>query len=180
MKTDMLDDIRINVNGESKSIYDTFRDIYRNQLDNLDRGSIRGINKEYAILRNAVDEADNSIFKSAKTKGLEVDPEASAMVNLRRIEGDALSTPYFQEVAGMLDDMSRQFGYAGAKPVDLIRFAEDLRTIYPETIPTAGHTGSIRTALGGSKIMDLIDGALGAGKLGPKDQQKALRELLAD
>jgi hypothetical protein len=179
MKTDMLDDVMIKVNGETKSIYDTFRDIYRNQLDNLDDGKIRAINKDYAILRNTIDEADNSIFKTSRTKGIEIDPSDSAMVNLRRLEGEALSTPYFQKVADTLDTTSRVLGYNGAKPRDLITFAEDLRAIYPDTVPKAGFTGSIRTAVKPS-VLDLADKALGAGTLQAKDQQKALRKLLSE
>lgn len=179
MKTDMLDDIRINVNGESKSIYDTFRDIYRNQLDNLDDGRIRAINKDYAILRNTLDEADNSIFKTSRTRGIELDPEASAMVNLRRLEGDALSTPYFQEVAKRLDSTSRVLGYEGAKPSDLITFAEDLRAIYPDTVPKAGFQGSIRTAIKPG-LLDIADKVVSAGAPGVKDQQKALRSMIDD
>jgi hypothetical protein len=182
MKTEMLDDVYIKVNGETRSIYDTFRDIYRNQLDNLDNGTIRAINKDYAILRNTIDEADNSIFKTSRTKGIELDPSASAMVNLRRLEGEALSTPYFRKVADMLDRTSRGLGYSGAKPSDLIIFAEDLRAIYPDTIPKAGFTGSIQTASSVLKpsITGLIDTVLGVGTSGVKDQQKALRNLLEE
>jgi hypothetical protein len=99
------------------------------------------------------------------------------MVNLRRLEGDALSTPYFQEVATRLDDMSRQYGYKGAKPSDLITFAEDLRKIYPDTIPSAGFQGGIRTAIKPGAL-DLLEKTLSVGKLTEKDQQRALRELL--
>jgi hypothetical protein len=172
-----LDDILIKADGGTKSIYDTFRDVYRSTLDQIDDGNIRALNKDYAVLRNLVDEADNSIFKTSRTMGIKVDPEASAAVNLRRLEGEALSTPYFKEVADRLDTTSRTYGYDGAKPSDLVVFAEDLRTIYPDTVPKTGFQGSIRTAIKPS-LMDVADKVLNAGTVGPKDQQRALRELL--
>jgi hypothetical protein len=100
------------------------------------------------------------------------------MVNLRRLEGEALSTPYFQEVAKRLDDMSRQFGYKGSSPAELITFAEDLRKMYPDTIPSAGFQGGIRTATGMPRLLDLADKVLGAGTPNVTDQQKALKALL--
>lgn len=173
-KVQNLDDIFINVNGERTSIYDAFRDIYRNALDNLDAGRIRGINKQYATYRTVVDELDNTIFRTAKTLA-DLDPSQSAAVNLRRVGGDALSTPQFQQAAQQLDDMARQLGYEGADPAELIRFSEDLKKIYPETTSFAGLPGSIKTG-----IADIAVDALNAGKPQLRDQQESLQKLIEE
>ena len=72
-----------------------------------------------------------------------------------------------------MDETARALGYKGANPADLIDFAEELRKIYPETIPPTGFQGGIRTSISGfiEKVAEL-------GAPGAKDQQKALRELI--
>lgn len=172
MKIDNLDDILIKSGDGAASIYDTFRDVFRESLDDIDNGNIRALNRQYAIYRTAVDEMDNSLFKTAKTK-LDIDPADSAAINLRRIEGEALSTPQFQKAVETLDVISRANGYDGPRVADLVSFGEELRKLYPETIPKTGFQGGIRTGM-----RDLAERALNLGKPDYTDQRAALRALI--
>jgi len=167
-----IDDIIIKKpDGTTTSIYSAFKDMFSETLDEISP-EIRDINREYATYRNIVDEIDNSILKSSKTN-LNINPAESASINLRRVSGEALSTPYFQEVARLMDATARKLGYNGADPVRLINFAEDLRKLYPEAIPRTGFQGGIRTG-----VSDLADRLIQAGAPNAQDKQKAIKEIL--
>ena len=171
-----LDDILVKVTKEdgtvgTDSIYNLFRDVYRTQLDELSP-EMRAINTEYAKYRQFVDEMDNTIFKSSKTNQ-NIDPSLSAAINLRRIESNALSQPLFKQTADEMDRLARELGYEGSTPSELLQFALELETIYPNTVPKAGFSGGIRTG-----IMGALEKVADVGAPNLKDQQRALRGLL--
>jgi len=171
-----LDDILVKVTKEdgtvgTDSIYNLFRDVYRTQLDELSP-EMRAINTEYAKYRQFVDEMDNTIFKSSKTNQ-NIDPSLSAAINLRRIESNALSQPLFKQTADEMDRLARELGYEGSTPSELLQFALELETIYPNTVPKAGFSGGIRTG-----IMGALEKVVDVGAPNLKDQQRALRGLL--
>ena len=72
-----------------------------------------------------------------------------------------------------MDKYSRGLGYKGASPKDVAEFAQEMRKLFPETIPKTGFSGGIKTGLG-----DLIETVSKAGTPNYADRQKALRNLL--
>lgn len=172
---DQLDNIFLKVNDKDVNAFQLFRGIYRNQLDNL-APEIRDLNSQYRVLRTAVDDAENSIFKTPKFEATKTtDPAEFAKVNLRRLAGEAQSSPAYQAVVENMDAMARKLGYTGAKADELIYFAQELRKLYPETIPPTGFVGGIRTG-----VIDIAERVLRAGEPNVKDQQKALRSMLEE
>lgn len=169
--------VLVSVNGETRNIFDVLRDVYRSPLDNISP-EIRGLNQEYAIYRTMVDLTDETVFKTAKLNGIEIDPAAQAAVNLRRLDTEALSQPAFLSVTRKLDDMARQNGYVGPKPEELVYFSNDIRPLFPNSSTVAapgGFYGSIRSAVSG-----VADRLLKMGAVTPEDQLKALREILGE
>lgn len=168
-----LDNIFLNVNGQDVNAFRIFRDIFRNQLDNLSP-EMRQLNNQYRVLRTTINDMENSIFKSPNFEATKVtDPAEFAKVNLRRLAGEAQSSPAYQTAVEEMDVLARQLGYEGARGDDLIYFAQELRKLYPQTIPPTGFTGGIRTSLRG-----IVENVLEAGKPDIKDQQEALRGLI--
>lgn len=169
---DQLDNIFINVNGEDVNAFRLFRDVYRNQLDNLSP-EIRDLNNQYRIVRQMIDDAENSIFRSPNFEATRTtDPAEFAKVNLRRLAGEAQSTPAYQAVVEQMDQLARQLGYEGARADDLIYFAQELRKLYPETIPPTGFQGI------STRISDVAERVLKTGAPNEADRQRALRELI--
>jgi hypothetical protein len=72
-----------------------------------------------------------------------------------------------------MDAISRQLGYTDAKPKDVAAFAQEIRELYPESVPRAGFSGGIK-----SGIVDILQSVSSAGKADASDQRKALRQLL--
>jgi hypothetical protein len=166
-------DIRIDVNGESYSMFRVFRDIYSNQLENLSP-ELRQLNSQYRNVVTLIDDIEDSIIKTPNfnvTKS--TDPSEFAKVNLRRIFGESQSSPAYEAIADEMDTISRQLGYADARPKDVAAFAQEIRELYPESVPRAGFSGGIK-----SGIADILQSVSGAGKADVIDQRKALRALL--
>jgi hypothetical protein len=179
-RMDGLQDIIVDVNGENKNLFQLFRESYTNQLENINP-RIRELNKQYRDSRVLLDDIEDTILKGGNYESLKgVDQAQFAKTNLRRIMGEAQSSPAYTEILSKMDARARELGYTGAKAEDLIYFAEELRKIYPETIPKTGFQGGIRTGIGGSKTLEMLEKVMGAGKPNTVDQQRALREMLED
>ena len=74
-----------------------------------------------------------------------------------------------------MDTVARTLGYADAKPKDVAAFAQELRELYPESVPRTGFAGGIRASISGllEKITDI-------GAPNTLDQRRALKALLDD
>lgn len=161
----------------NKSLFGVFRDIYSNKLDTISP-EVKVLNSKYRQLSNLTDDVENSILKTPNFKATKlVDPAEFAKVNLRRIFGEAQSSPAFEAVANAMDAASRGLGYKGASPKTVAEFAQEIRKLFPDTIPATGFQGGIKTGVKGA-AMDIINKAINAGIPNLKDQQKALRGLL--
>lgn len=161
----------------SKSLFSVFRDVFSKNLEN---GSpeIRELNKKYRDLSLVTQDIEDSILKMPNfniTKS--ADQAEFAKVNLRRIFGEAQSSPAFEAIADQMDALSRQLGYADASPKQVAEFAQELRKLYPESVPKAGFTGGISSGIKGA-LGSAIEATLKAGTPNLKDQRKALIELL--
>jgi len=157
----------------SKSIFSVFRDIFSKKLDDISP-EVKALNKQYRDLVLITDDIEDSIFRTPNfnvTKS--ADGAEFAKVNLRRIFGEAQSSPVFEAVADKMDELARQLGYADATPKQVAAFAQELRKLYPDTIPKTGFSGGIRAG-----IPELIEYVSKAGVPNAIDQRKALRELL--
>jgi hypothetical protein len=172
-KADQIADVIIEFgDGQKTDLFRAFRDVYSNQLDTLGP-EIKELNKKYRNVATLIDDIENSIFK---TPDFEVtkntDPAEFAKVNLRRIFGEAQSSPAYEAIADEMDAISRQLGYDGPTPKEIAAFAQEIRALYPETIPKTGFQGLSKSAF------DIAADILGAGKADTRDQQKALRALV--
>lgn len=168
-----LKDIFVDVNGQNSNIYRVFRDVYSNQLDNLSP-EMRNLNSQYRAIANLLEDVEDSIIKTPNfniTKS--TDPAEFARVNLRRIFGEAQSSPVYEAIADKMDEVARTLGYTDASPKEIAAFAQEIRELYPESVPRTGFAGGLRSGL-----MDIAEKVLGAGKADVEDQRKALRALL--
>lgn len=173
-KFEGLGDIIIEtLDGNKQSIFKTFRDIYSGTLDDVSP-EMRVLNKQYAELSNLTDDIEDSILKTPNFNVVKsTDPSEFAKVNLRRIFGEANSSPAFEAVADIMDEAARKLGYEKATPKQVAAFAQRIRELYPDTIPATGFTGSVKLGL-----KDIAEGVINAGAPNFKDQQKALRGIL--
>lgn len=168
-----LGDIRVDVNGDNMSMFRVFRDIYANQLENLSP-ELRKLNSQYRNISTLIDDIEDSIIKTPNFNITKSANEAEfAKVNLRRIFGESQSSPVYEAIADEMDAISRQLGYTDAKPKDVAAFAQEIRELYPESVPRAGFAGGIK-----SGVIDLLTSATEAGKADVIDQRKSLRALL--
>lgn len=170
-----LGDLRVDVNGQNMSMFRIFRDIYANQLENLSP-ELRKLNSQYRNVSTLIEDIEDSIVKTPNfnvTKS--TDPAEFAKVNLRRIFGESQSSPAYEAIADEMDIVSRQLGYADAKPKDVAAFAQELRELYPEITPRTGFQGGLRAG-----FADIAEKILGAGKASEVDQREALKKLLED
>jgi len=159
--------------GQTTDLFRAFRDVYSNELDVLSP-EIKKLNSQYRNVATLLEDIENSIFKTPNfeiTKN--TDPSEFAKVNLRRIFGEAQSSPVYEAIADEMDTISRQLGYEGASPKEVAAFAEEIRALYPEKVPKAGFQGGIRAGLS-----DIAGAIMEAGKADTTDQRKALRALL--
>jgi hypothetical protein len=166
-------DLLIETPEGTKSMFNVFRDIYSSKLDGISP-EIKKLNAKYRQLATITDDIEDSIFKTPNfnvTKS--TDPAEFAKVNMRRIFGEAQSSPVFEAVADQMDAFARELGYAGATPKQVAEFAEYIRKLYPETTPKAGFQGGIKAGLS-----DILEKVTSMGTPDITDQQKALRELL--
>lgn len=170
-----IGDLIIETPDGAKSMFSVFRDIYSSKLDGISP-EIRALNNQYRKLAQVTDDIEDSIFKTPNfnvTKS--VDPAEFAKVNLRRIFGEAQSSPTYQAIADIMDKTSRQLGYEGATPKQVTEFAEYIRKLYPETIPKTGFQGGIRAG-----VSDIIEAVSKVGTPNIADQRKALQGLFED
>jgi len=177
-----LDTIMVNANGENTSIYRLFRNVFNEKLDVLDP-ELRSLNSQYRAFKQMDGDITDTILKTSKLN-TNIDPAASAAINLKRITGEAMSTPGFGKVASELDVIARELGYTGSNPSDLMRFSMELRKYYPENIPAGGFTGSIKAGVDASKAIQggffrtAVEIVLKAGAPNVTDQQRAIRAML--
>jgi len=173
-RTDAVQDVIITTaDGQTTDLFRAFRDVYSTELDVLSP-EIRNLNSQYRNVVTLLDDIENSIFKTPNfeiTKS--TDPAEFAKVNLRRIFGEAQSSPAYEAIADEMDTISRQLGYADASPKEVAAFAEEIRALYPENTPRAGFQGGIRAG-----ISDIAGAIMEAGKADQTDQRAALRALL--
>jgi hypothetical protein len=168
-----IGDLRVTANGQDMSLFRVFRDVYSNQLENV-APEIRDLNRQYRNLATLTDDIEDSIIKTPNfniTKS--TDAAEFAKVNLRRIFGEAQSSPAYEAIADEMDTVARQLGYADAKPKDIAAFAQEIRELFPEATPRTGFTGGIRAG-----ISDIIERVSEIGTPNAQDKIKALRELL--
>lgn len=165
--------------GSNTSIFDAFRGIFSSILDEVSP-EMRDLNRQYAQLARLTDDVENSIFRAPNFNVVkETDPAKFAEKNLRRLISDAQSAPTYTEIASQMDDIARQLGYIGAKPHDLIEYAEILRRLYPDTVPKNSFSGGISTGLTG--LLSTTAGAVArAGKISVKDQREAILRIIKE
>jgi len=173
-RSDAVQDVLItSADGQTTDLFRAFRDVYSSELDVLSP-EIKKLNSQYRNVATLLDDIENSIFKTPNfeiTKS--TDPAEFAKVNLRRIFGEAQSSPSYEAIADEMDTISRQLGYADASPKEVAAFAEEIRALYPENIPKAGFQGGIRAG-----VTDIASSLMEAGKADQTDQRAALRALL--
>jgi len=163
-------------NGDLKSMFQIFREVYSNKLDTLSP-EIRELNRQYRESVLLLDDLDNTILKSPGNITNTANPAEFAQINLRRILSDAQSAPAFESVMDTAYTKAVELGYEGADPSDLIRFSSKMRDLYPTVIPSNSFPGGIRTGVK-SAVGDLASKFLELGKPGLEDQQIALEKLL--
>lgn len=160
-----------------QSLFSIFKDVYSKTLDEVSPQNIRALNLEYRKYRTMVDIIEDTLLKGGKKLNnamlIKKDPTEFAKVNLRRIYGESASSAEFSAVADAMDDLARSLGYTDATPADIANFANELRKLYPETIPKTGFRGGIKAGVG-----DVVDTALSIGKPTVKDQREALKKLV--
>lgn len=163
----------------NKSLFQVFRDAYNSKLDEISP-ELRELNKQYSDYSRITDDIEDSILKTPNfniTKS--ADQGEFAKVNLRRIFGEAQSSPVYEAVADEMDRVARKLGYADATPKQIILFAQELRKLYPEIIPETGFAGGIKSGISGG-IPGVLDYATQFGKATVVDQRKALKKLLEE
>jgi len=159
--------------GGATDVFSAFRNIFSDSLEAVSP-EIRALNKQYRPLRTLIDDLESSIFKTPGYEAVKAtDPADFAKINLRRILSEAQSATAYDEIVKQMDSVARSLGYKGSNPADLIAFAEELKKIFPDTIPATGFAGGINLGLRG-----LLEKSLEVGKPGLKDQQNALKKLL--
>lgn len=166
-------DIIVDTADGQKSLFNVFRDVYSSKLDEISP-EIRKLNSEYAKYKNLTDDIEDSIFKTPNfnvTKS--TDPAEFAKVNLRRIFGESQSSPVYESIADIMDSTSRGLGYKGASPKVVAEFAQEMRKLFPDTIPSTGFSGGIKLGVG-----DIVEKITSVGATNLTDQQKAVKELL--
>jgi hypothetical protein len=169
--------IMVDTPDGTKSLFSVFRDVFSKNLEDVSP-EIRELNKKYRNLALVVEDIEDSILRTPNFNITKTaDPAEFAKVNLRRIFGEAQSSPVFEAIADQMDALARQLGYADASPKQVAEFAQELRKLYPESIPKAGFTGGISTGVKGA-LGSAIEATMKAGAPNLKDQRKALIELL--
>lgn len=168
-----IGDLIVETPEGNKSLFNIFRDIYSNKLDAISP-EIKKLNSSYRNLSQITDDIENSILKTPNFNATKLTDQAEfAKVNMRRIFGEAGSSPAFEAVADIMDKASRGLGYKGATPKQVAEFAEYIRKLYPESIPKTGFQGGIKMG-----VNDIIEKVSKIGTPDLIDQRKALRELL--
>lgn len=173
-KIEGVGNIFLKANEQDVNIFKMFRDIYSNQLENI-APQIRPLNAQYRSLSTLTEDIEDSILKTPNFNVTKTqDPAEFAKVNLRRIFGEAQSSPAYEAVADQMDEVARSLGYTDASPKEVAAFAQEIRELYPESVPRTGFQGGI------SRVLDVAEKVLGVGKADVVDQRKALRALLEE
>lgn len=161
----------------TKNLFSVFRDVFSKNLEDVSP-EIRDLNKKYRDLSLVIEDIEDSILRTPNFNITKTaDPAEFAKVNLRRIFGEAQSSPVFEAIADQMDALARQLGYKDASPKQVAEFAQELRKLYPESVPKAGFSGGISSGIRGA-LGSAIEATLKAGAPNLKDQRKALIELL--
>jgi hypothetical protein len=174
---DKVDNIFLEVpgpDGQTKTnLFKVFRDVFGQQLDELSP-DMRALNSDYRKLTNLVDDIESSI---AKTPGFESLPmnDNYAEAGLRQLFSRGQKADQMVDLYEIMDSTSRSLGYQGARADDLYSFALELNKIYPDNVPPTSFEGNIMSAAG-----QIFRKLTQAGKVTPKDQQKALSKLLEE
>lgn len=172
-KFEGIGDLFVNTPEGDSSLFRVFRDIYSSKLDEVSP-EIKQLNREYRNVATLVEDLEDSIFKTPNFNVTKTsDPSEFAKVNLRRIFGESQSSPAFEAVADKMDQFARSLGYEDAKPKDVAAFAQEIRELYPDTIPSAGFSGGIKLG-----ITDILEKVSKVGGVRPQDRQRALRKLI--
>ena len=177
---DKVDNVFVTTNlpdGSVKdvNIFKVFRDIYGKQLEKLSP-EIKVANRQYRQYMNFLEDVEGKLVSNPEFSDLvsaSADTDKFAEAGLRRIFGEGKGAAEREAIYNALDKVSRNLGYKGARADELYAFGEELRKLYPETIPKTGFRGQI-----GSSIMDKLSGIMEAGKVAPQDKQAALKALL--
>ena len=174
---DKVEDMYIKVPGpEGKDIdvpiYKFFRDTFGQRLDEVAPENLRSLNQQYRQLANLTDDIEGTLVKNSNLETLS-NTDISNPAMLRRLFGEAQSAEEFRLIYNNMDEVSRQFGYNGARADELYYFANKIRDYYPDEIPDTGLRANI-----GASIMDFAGSLLESGKVNSKDQQEALKLLL--
>lgn len=169
-----ISDIIVETPEGNRNLFDVFRDIYSNKLDTVSP-ELKKLNSEYRQYAQLTEDIEDSLFKTPNFNITKTtNPAEFAKTNLRRVFGEAQSSPVYEAVADAMDAASRGLGYKGASPKAVAEFAIEMRKLFPETIPKTGLQG----VMSGSGIGDVVSAALKVGAPNVADQQKALRNLL--
>jgi hypothetical protein len=165
--------IIIDTSEGQRSLFDVFRDIYSSKLDTLSP-EIKELNRQYREFSQITDDIEDSIFKTPNFEITKhVDPSEFAKVNLRRIFGESQSSPVYEAIADVMDATSRKLGYEGASPKVVAEFAQEMRKLFPDTIPATGFSGGIKLGIG-----DIVEKITSVGATNLTDKQKAVKNLL--
>ena len=172
--------------GKTQNLFDTFRDVARTALDDIDP-TIRGLNRQYAPLRTLQDELDKTIFnqfsKYDSLKGI-VERGDYTQNAFRRMFSTAQSAPSYRELTNLLETEARRLGYEGVSLEKTAQVVLDLLKYYPETgVQQTSMEGILRTTNSGRpqlSIGGIIQSGLRAGAPNLQDQQKAITELIEE
>lgn len=166
-------DVLIQTDEGKKNLFDVFRDVYNNKLNEVNP-KIKELNTKYGEVRRLVDDIEDSIVKGGKFDATKnTDKAVFAQTNLRRILSDAQSAGAYTEILSKMDELARTLGYSGSSAEDMIAFATELRKLFPDAIPQTSFTGINRNIF--SSVLEKV---VNTGKPELVDQQKALKELL--
>lgn len=161
----------------NKSLFNIFRDVFSKNLEAVSP-EIKKLNKKYRDLALITEDIEDSILRTPNFNITKTaDPAEFAKVNLRRIFGEAQSSPVFEAIADQMDSVARQLGYREASPKQVAEFTQELRKLYPESVPKTGFAGGVSSGVSGA-IGSLVEATLKAGTPNITDQRKALRSLI--
>ena len=181
---DKLDTIYVKgVDGQPQNIFRMFRDVFSTRLEELSP-EIKRLNAKYREVKNLVDDLRDTILKTGDYNSLKgVDSAEWVANNLRRILGNAQSSPAYAAIYNKLDETARRLGYTGARADLLQAFAVELEKLYPETVKPTSFKGNINASIPATKmgvLEKLGNKIVETGAPTPRDQQRALRELIED
>lgn len=186
---DKVGDVLVDLpNGNKKSLFNVFRDIYSKQLDELSP-EMRSLNRKYARSRTLLNDIENRIFRAAKSESIDVIEAADiaefAKLNLKKMLGESQNSETIRNIITQAYKRAGELGYDGPDPRQLISFAIGLRDLYPNIVKSmpGGFTGSIATGIkaGLGRPSGLFEAASSVYKMGEptlKDQQAALRKVI--